>query len=113
VTASLALPRRFAPVLVAAALCGCSMSTEYFVSQSLRHAGFTRAATKCVVNGVAGQLADDQLETLRQPLIRYVMLDQPPRPMQISELLAPRRCRCRGRLLIGFPISSAPRLSDG
>lgn len=64
------------------------MSTEYFVSQSLRHAGFTRAATKCVVNGVAGQLADDQLETLRQPLIRYVMLDQPPRPMQISELLA-------------------------
>jgi hypothetical protein len=63
------------------------MSTEYFVSQSLRHAGFTRPETKCVVAGVAGQLSGDQLGTLRQPLIRYVMLDRPPEPMPIAELL--------------------------
>lgn len=82
-----AFTRFLAPLLLAAVLSGCSPHTQYFVRQSLREAGFTRAEARCAADGVAAQLAPDQLATLRHPLSGYLMLDQPPERMDIARLL--------------------------
>ncbi len=64
------------------------MSTEYFINQSLKQAGFSRAEARCAVDGVASQLSSDQLWALREPLVGYVMLDEPPARMNVDQLLA-------------------------
>ncbi|HEX8442719.1 MAG TPA: hypothetical protein VF631_03625 [Allosphingosinicella sp.] len=71
-----------------ALLSACSKSTEYFIHKSLKNAGFKRPEARCAVDGVAGQLSRDQLSALRGPLLRYVMLDEPARLMDVDELLA-------------------------
>jgi hypothetical protein len=69
-------------------VAGCSMSTQWFIQKSLLDAGFSRNEARCAVDGVASQLSQDQLWSLRAPLIRYIMLDNPPMPMDIGRFLA-------------------------
>jgi hypothetical protein len=73
--------------LTAGMLSGCSMSTEYFIGKSLRDAGYSRPEAQCVVEGVAGQLSRDHLWAVRALLVRYVMLDEPAKPMSADHLL--------------------------
>jgi uncharacterized protein YqcC (DUF446 family) len=71
----------------AAAACGCSMQTPYFVRQSLLQAGFSKAEAKCAVNGVTAHLTEEQMWSLRPPLTDYIMLDRPPGRMDAGQLL--------------------------
>ena len=74
--------------MAALLLAGCSMSTEYFINQSLRDAGFSRSESRCAVDGVAAHLTQDQLWSLRGPLVGYIMLDNPPEPLNVDDFLA-------------------------
>ena len=69
------------------------MTTGWFIRKSLLDAGFSKSEARCAVEGVAAHLTPDQLWSVRGPLVGYIILDDPPTPMDIDQLLSWLRLR--------------------
>ena len=75
------------PAALAAALllCGCTMSTEWWIDHSLKRAGFDGGEAKCATRGIMTHLTGEQLFAIREALL---VGERPPRFADVQDLLA-------------------------
>jgi hypothetical protein len=72
-------------ILLALALSGCSMTTQYWIRHSLKRAGFDQGEARCATQGIMTHLSGEQLYSIRNALL---IGERPPRFADADALLA-------------------------